>query len=34
LSCAEHVVDRYEQPKALWEVIAEPAAMDPPDRPL
>ena len=34
LSCAEHVVERYAQPKVLWEVIAERAAMDPPGRPL
>jgi SAM-dependent methyltransferase len=27
LSCKEHVVDRYEQPKALWEVIAERATL-------
>lgn len=34
LSCVEQVVARYAQPKALWEVIVERAAMDPPDRAL
>jgi SAM-dependent methyltransferase len=27
LSRGEHIVDRYEQPKALWEVIAERAIL-------
>ena len=27
LSCEEHMVDRYKQPKALWEVIAERAIL-------
>lgn len=34
LSCVEHVVDRYTQPKALWEVIVERTPMDPSDHPL
>lgn len=34
LSCAEHVVDRYAQPKALWEMIVERTTMDPSGRPL